>query len=51
MALVLLLIILALLIGGVGLLVKGLAWILIIAVALLIVGAVLGMSGRSRARA
>jgi hypothetical protein len=40
---VIVLIVLALLIGGVGLVAKGLLWLLIIAAALLVTGAVLGV--------
>jgi hypothetical protein len=43
--LVLLLLILALLFGGVGLFVEGLKWLLIIALILLLVGAVTGYRG------
>jgi len=46
MGLAIVLIVLALLIGGVGLLVKGLTWALIIALALLIAGAFTGYNGR-----
>ena len=46
MAAVALIIVLALLFGGVGLLVEGLWWALIIAVALLLLGAVAGIRGR-----
>lgn len=46
MGIVLILIILALIFGGVGLLVEGLFWLLIISAALIIAGAVLGMRGR-----
>lgn len=42
MALVLVLILLALLLGGVGLAVEGLKWLLIIALVLLVVGALTG---------
>ncbi len=49
MGLVLLLLVLALLFGGLGLLVEGLKWVLIIALALLVVGAFTGYRGRSRA--
>jgi hypothetical protein len=42
MALVVLLLLLALLLGGVGLFVEGLKWVLIIALILLIVGAITG---------
>ena len=45
MGLVLLLLILALLFGGVGLFVEGLKWLLIIALILLLVGAVTGYRG------
>ncbi len=48
MGLVLLLLILALLFGGVGLFVQGLKWLLIIAVILLIAGAITGSRGRTR---
>jgi hypothetical protein len=49
MGLVLFLLILALIFGGVGLFVAGLKWLLIIAVALFIVGAVTGGThGRRR---
>jgi len=41
------LILLALLIGGVGLLVKGLAWALIIALVLLVAGAISGFGRRT----
>jgi len=41
------LIVLALLIGGVGLLVKGLTWALIIALVLFIAGAITGFGRRS----
>ena len=51
MALALLLILLALLIGGVGLVVEGLLWVLIIAAVLLVVGAVVGFGARSGSRA
>lgn len=48
MGLVLLLIVLALLFGGLGLFVEGLKWALIIALALLLVGAFTGYRGRAR---
>lgn len=49
MGLILLLIILALIFGGVGLLIEGLFWLLIISAALIIAGGVLGFSkGASR---
>jgi hypothetical membrane protein len=44
------LLLLALLVGGVGLFVEGLKWLLIVAVVLFIVSALTGMSGR-RSRA
>ncbi|MFU8842075.1 MAG: hypothetical protein ACNA8R_15405 [Nitriliruptoraceae bacterium] len=44
-----LILILALLLGGVGLFVEALRWVLIIAVALLILSAFTGFRGRSRA--
>ena len=46
MVLVLALIVLALLLGGAGLLVEGLKWLLIIAVVLLVAGLVLGYTQR-----
>jgi hypothetical protein len=46
MALVLVLLLLALLFGGLGLFVEGLKWALIIALVLLVVGAVTGYRGR-----
>lgn len=46
--LALLLLILALLLGGVGLFIEALRWVLIIAVVLLIVGAITGSRGRAR---
>jgi hypothetical protein len=48
MTLAILLLILAFLIGGVGLFVEALRWVLIIAIALLIVGAITGWRGRAR---
>lgn len=48
MGLVVFLIVLALLFGGVGLFVEGLKWALIIAVALLLLGAFTGYRGRAR---
>jgi hypothetical protein len=51
MAIVIALVILAVLTGGVGLLVEGLLWMLVIAAALLVVGAVLGLRSGSRPRA
>lgn len=47
MALVVALIILALLVGGVGLAIEGLMWLLIIAAAIVVVSAVLGFTRRS----
>jgi hypothetical protein len=49
MGIAILLLILALVFGGIGLLVEGLMWLLIIAVVLAIAGAVTGGRGRSRA--
>ncbi|CAN5422544.1 hypothetical protein BH23ACT7_BH23ACT7_19550 [soil metagenome] len=49
MGLVVVLLILALIFGGVGLFVEGLKWVLIIAVVLLVVGALMGSKARSRA--
>jgi hypothetical protein len=46
MGLVLLLLLLALLFGGLGLFVEGLKWLLIIALVLLVVGAITGYRGR-----
>lgn len=46
MGTVLLLLLLALLFGGIGLFVEGLKWALIIALALVIVGALTGYRGR-----
>ncbi|MDP9421174.1 MAG: hypothetical protein M3P53_13730 [Actinomycetota bacterium] len=48
MGLVVVLLILALLVGGVGLFIEGLKWLLIIALVLLVVGAVTGSRFRSR---
>ena len=50
MATVAILIVLALLFGGVGLLIEGLRWALIIGVALLLLGAFTGLRGRSGVR-
>ena len=50
MATVAILIVLALLFGGVGLLIEGLRWALIIGVALLLVGAFAGLRARAGAR-
>ena len=49
MATVAILIVLALLFGGVGLLIEGLRWALIIGVALLLLGAFTGLRARSGA--
>lgn len=48
MGLVILLIILAVIFGGVGLLIEGLQWALIIALVLLVAGAISGFVGRGR---
>lgn len=48
MGLVVVLLILALLFGGIGLFIEGLKWLLIIALVLLVVGAVTGSRFRSR---
>ena len=48
MGLALLILILALLLGGVGLFVEALRWVLIIAIALLILSAITGFRGRAR---
>ncbi len=48
MGLVVLLLVLALLLGGVGLFVEGLKWALIVALVLLLVGAFTGYRGRAR---
>lgn len=48
MAIVVVLLLLALLLGGVGLFVEGLKWLLIIALAMFLVSAVMGMMSRSR---
>ena len=49
MGLALAILLLALLLGGLGLFVEALRWVLIIAVVLLILGAFTGFRGRSRA--
>lgn len=49
MGLVILLLILALVFGGIGLFVEALRWVLIIALVLLLVGAFAGYRGRGRA--
>jgi hypothetical protein len=51
MGIALLILVLALIAGGVGLFVEALRWMLIIAVVLLIIGAVFGFRGRGRAPA
>ncbi len=48
MGVALLVLILALLLGGVGLFVEALRWLLIIAIVLLLIGAFTGWRGRSR---
>lgn len=49
MGLLVVLIIVALLIGGVGLLVEGLMWLLAIAALILVVGVLMGMRSRTNA--
>ncbi len=49
MAIVAVLILLALLFGGIGLLIEGLWWAFVIGLALLVVGAIVGLGGRGRA--
>lgn len=46
---IVILLILALLFGGLGLFIEGLIWLAIIGLVLLVVSAVIGFSGRSRA--
>jgi hypothetical protein len=48
MSAVVILLLLALLLGGVGLFVEGLKWVLIIALVLVLAGALTGSRGRSR---
>ncbi len=48
MGVALLILLLALLLGGIGLFVEALRWLLIIAIVLLIVGAFTGYRGRAR---
>ena len=48
MGIALLILILALIVGGVGLFVEALQWMLIVALILLVVGALTGWRGRSR---
>ena len=49
--LVVIIILAALVFGGIGLFVEAAAWALFIALALIIVGAVMGFAGRGRSRA
>jgi hypothetical protein len=49
MGIVIILIILALIFGGIGIIVEGLFWLLIISLILLVVGAVMGSRGRKGA--
>ena len=51
MTLLIILLLLALVFGGIGLLVEAAAWALVIAVALLIAGVVAGFLGRNRSTA
>ncbi len=51
MGIVVLLLVLALLFGGIGLLVEGLFWLLIIGLVLLVASAFTGYSARGRTRA
>ena len=48
MGIVIALLLLALIFGGIGLLVEGLFWLLIIALVLVVAGAVFGFRGRGR---
>ncbi|HVM00762.1 MAG TPA: hypothetical protein VM324_15845 [Egibacteraceae bacterium] len=48
MGIVIALVLLALIFGGIGLLVEGLFWLLVISLVLFIVGGVFGFRGRSR---
>ena len=50
MGVAVIILILALLLGGVGLFVEALRWLLIIALVLLLIGAVTGFLGRGRTR-
>jgi len=50
MGLVLAILLLALLLGGVGLLVEGLFWLVVIALALFVISGVMGLASRGRAR-
>ncbi len=47
-AIIVLILLAALVLGGIGLFVEAAAWVLFIAVALVVVGAVVGFVGRSR---
>jgi hypothetical protein len=49
MGILLVLLVLALIFGGIGLLVEGLMWLLIIAAALVVAGVVMGVLNRGRA--
>jgi hypothetical protein len=49
MGMVLLIVLLALVVGGIGLAVEALRWLLIIALVILLAGAVTGFMGRGRA--
>ena len=51
MVVVVVLVLLALLVGGIGLFVEALKWMLILALVLLVAGVVMGVMGRGRARA
>ncbi len=51
MGIAVIVLLLALLLGGVGLFVEALRWLLIIAIVLLIVGGVVGWIGRGRTKA
>lgn len=48
MGIVIVLVLLALLVGGIGLLVEGLIWLLIISAVLFVLGGVFGFRGRGR---
>lgn len=48
MGIVIALVLLALIFGGIGLLVEGLLWLLVIAAVLVVLGAVFGFRGRGR---
>jgi len=48
MGIVIVLIVLALIFGGLGFLIEGLLWLLVIAVVLLVIGAIAGTRVRSR---